>query len=95
MFLCSSYLQSALFIDPSLSWSRVPWPLHHGGLGISDLKLMGITPRARWLWLHRTEQHRSWVSLPITVDDDTRAFFDASVQFVLSDGTSFLFLSDP
>jgi hypothetical protein len=54
-------------------------PLHLGGLGISDLKLMGIALRAHWLWLHRTEQHHSWASLPITTDDDTKAFFDASM----------------
>jgi hypothetical protein len=74
-----------------VAWPRVQRPLHLGGLGISDLKLMGITLRARWLWLHRTKQHHSWASLPIATNEETRVFFDASVQFVLSDGNSFLF----
>jgi hypothetical protein len=78
-----------------VAWPRVQRPLHLGGLGISDLKLMGIALRARWLWLHRTEQHRSWASLSIAADNETRAFFHASVHFILGDGNSFLFWSDP
>jgi hypothetical protein len=62
-----------------VAWSRVQWPLCLGGLEITDLKLMGIAFRARWLWLHRDEQHRSWASLPITTDAETKDFFNAFV----------------
>jgi hypothetical protein len=56
-----------------------------------DLKLLGIALRVRCLWLHRTEPHRSWVALQVSVDAETMTFFDASIQFILDDGKSIFF----
>jgi hypothetical protein len=37
------------------AWERVQRPLPLGGLGILNLRLMGMALRLRWLWLQRTE----------------------------------------
>jgi hypothetical protein len=78
-----------------VAWSRVQSPTHLGGLGVFNLKLMGVALRLRWLWLHRTDNSRSWSALPIQVDHTTQALFKASVKCVLGDGKSILFWSDP
>jgi hypothetical protein len=75
-----------------VSWSRVQRPLSCGGLGVSDLKLLGIALRARCLWLHRADMSRSWVSLPLNKDAMTVTFFNASIQMQLGDGESLFFL---
>jgi hypothetical protein len=45
-----------------VAWDTVCYPLQLGGLGISNLKNMGWALRVRWLWLQKTEPHRSWSS---------------------------------
>jgi uncharacterized iron-regulated membrane protein len=51
-----------------VAWSQVQRPLHFGGLGVMDLKLLGIALRARWLWLHRTESQQPWAALRVKED---------------------------
>jgi hypothetical protein len=75
-------------------WSRVQRPLSCGGLGVPDLKLLGIALRARWLWLHRADASWSWASLPPNEDAVTVVFFSESIQMRLGDGESLFFLSD-
>jgi hypothetical protein len=36
-----------------VAWEFVCHPIEYGGLGISNLKNLGWTLRARWLWLHK------------------------------------------
>jgi hypothetical protein len=78
-----------------VAWSRVQRPTHLGGLGVFNLKLLGVALRLRWLWLHRTDNSRSWSALPIQVDHTTQALFKVSVKCMLGDGKSILFWSDP
>jgi hypothetical protein len=52
----------------SVAWSRVQRTLHLGGLGIMDLRLLGITLWSHWLWLHRSDSDRSWAALPPSED---------------------------
>jgi hypothetical protein len=75
--------------------SRVQHPTHLGGLGILDLRLLGIALRVRWPWLQRVELDRLWSSLAMTTDPRTQAFFSASTRFVLGDGNAFKFWNDP
>jgi hypothetical protein len=77
-----------------VAWSRVQRPLHLGGLGIMDLRLLGIALRARWLWLHYSDPDRSWAVLPPSEDAMTVAFFNASIQMTLGSGEALFFWTD-
>jgi hypothetical protein len=61
-----------------------------GGLGIMDLHLLGVALRARWLWLHRTDLTRAWISLLMAEDNLTKAFFETPVQFIAGDSRTSL-----
>jgi hypothetical protein len=37
-----------------VTWTRVQRPLHLGGLGVIDMRLMGVALHVRWLWLLKT-----------------------------------------
>jgi hypothetical protein len=76
-----------------VAWCRGqrPTDLGGGGLDVFDLKLLGVALCLKWLWLHRTDNSRSWPALPIQVDHTTQAFFKASVKCVVRDGKSILF----
>jgi hypothetical protein len=37
-----------------VSWSRVQCPLRLGGLGILDMRLLGVALRVCWMWLLKT-----------------------------------------
>jgi hypothetical protein len=75
--------------------NRIQRPLHLGGAGVLDLRLLGIALCFRWLWLQRTDSDRAWAALACTVDSTTQARFDASVQLILGDGSTFRFWIDP
>jgi hypothetical protein len=74
-----------------VTWGRVHRPLHLGGLGVLDLRLLGIALRIRWLWLQRADAGQPCLGLPLSADRETKAFFQASTSFVLGDGRSFKF----
>jgi hypothetical protein len=57
-----------------------------GGLGVFDLKLLGVALCLRLLWLHRMANSWSWSALSIQVDHTTQAFFKASVKCMVGDG---------
>jgi hypothetical protein len=56
-----------------VAWDRVCWPIGMGGLGISNLKMLGWALRARWLWLEKTEPHRPWAGLEVQFPDQVHA----------------------
>jgi hypothetical protein len=62
-----------------------------GGLGISNLKVLGWALRIRWLWLQKTEPNRPWSTLPIHVTDKAKALFSAAIQTEVGDGKNTLF----
>jgi hypothetical protein len=76
-----------------VAWVRVQRLIHLGGLGVLDLRLMGIA-LCVW-WLQRAEMDRSCSSLPMTADQRTKVFFSASTVFVLGDGVGFKFWTNP
>jgi hypothetical protein len=78
-----------------VTWSRVQRPLHLGGLGVQDLRLFSIALRACWLWLQRPDPSQPWATLRVTEDKQTSAFFSASVRYILGNGETFLFWTDP
>jgi hypothetical protein len=60
-----------------VAWDQVQRPLPLGGLGVLDLRLMGMALRLRWLWLQRTEPSRPWGTLPFKSDSLSQSFFIA------------------
>jgi hypothetical protein len=75
-----------------VAWSRVQRPLGLGGLGVVDMRLMGVALRVRWLWLLKTDPARAWTSLPCVADSLSMALFEASVELWLGNGERFVFL---
>jgi hypothetical protein len=78
-----------------VAWSWVQRPLHLGGLGVLDQRLLGIALWVRWLWLQRVEPERLWAALPVKADPVLVAFFQASICCMVSDRKSTRFWSDP
>jgi hypothetical protein len=62
-----------------VSWPVVFLPTAQGGLGVVDLRLVGITLRTRWLWLQRTDPDRAWVAPLVHVELEVKQLFEASV----------------
>jgi hypothetical protein len=77
------------------TWKCVQRPLHLGGFGVLDLKLLGTALHSRWLWLQYMDPDRPWASMNIAEDKQSTTFFFASVRFNLSNGATFLFWVDP
>jgi hypothetical protein len=77
-----------------VAWSSIQQPLHHGGLGILDLKLFSTALRLRWLWLSQTDSSRAWSAFPVKEDQATTAFFYSSISIIVGDGKSVLFWLD-
>jgi hypothetical protein len=77
-----------------VAWSRVQRPFHLGGLGILDLKRMGMALCLCWQWFQRTDPSKPWSKLLINVDSCTDALFDASLNIIPGNGKNILFWSD-
>jgi hypothetical protein len=78
-----------------VAWNLVQRPLCLGGLGIPDLKFMGMSLRLHWLWLQRCDKSRPWSGLLVVVDRISSVFFRASTTYVVGDGKETLFWADP
>ena len=77
-----------------ISWPKVCRHLELGGLGISDLKRLNCTLRARWPWLRKTEPNKPWANLPIQVSKDVECLISMAVITEVGDGTNTLFWKD-
>jgi len=77
-----------------VAWPAVCTPTSCGGLGIIDLRLSGFALRVRWLWMQRTDEDRAWSSLPIKIEPEVQALFDASVTVIVGNGLRTLFWLD-
>jgi hypothetical protein len=47
-----------------VAWQTVCRPRELGGLGVVDLRRVGVALRVRWPWLQRVDPDRTWWSLP-------------------------------
>jgi hypothetical protein len=65
-----------------------------GGLGISDLKSLCISLRARWPWLKKVEHNKPWAALPLQVSREVDSFVSMAVVSEIGDGTNTLFWRD-
>lgn len=68
-------------------------PKRNGGLGLKDLKIMGLALRLRWMWLQRTED-KCWSGLPLKHEPAAQAMFDNSITVQLGDGNKAEFWTD-
>jgi hypothetical protein len=73
---------------------KVCLPFSLGGLGISNLEVMGWSFNLRWLWLKKTQIERLWAVLDVQVHPNVTALFAASVQSVVANGTDTRFWTD-
>jgi hypothetical protein len=94
MFLwtCSDLVQKEKCL---VAWQYIERPLHLGGLGVMNLKRLGMALCLRWMWFHRIDPSRPWSSLPITEDKCTTSFFNASLKITLGNGKDVRFWFDP
>jgi hypothetical protein len=65
-----------------------------GGLGFHNLRLLNTALRTRWLWLQKTNASKPWSGLDLTVSDDSRALFNASVSISIGTRASVKFWVD-
>jgi hypothetical protein len=73
---------------------KVTRPLQFGGLGISNLQMMSLSLRVRWLWLEKLDAPRPWAGLPLPVSNKEKAFFHMAVETVVGNGENTLFWKD-
>ena len=62
-----------------------------GGLGISDLKYLGIALRVRWPWLKKSEPNTPRASLPLQVSKDVECLLSLAIIIEIGDGANTLF----
>lgn len=77
-----------------VAWSTACRPVAFGGLGIIDLRSMGLALQMRWLWLSRVEPDRPGAGLTVPTNNTLLAMFNASVAVEVNDGRSVLFWRD-
>jgi hypothetical protein len=77
-----------------VAWRMVSIPKELGGLGIIDLRRLGIALRLRWEWLRRTDPERSWHALPSHQERAVRAFFQVAVHVEVGNGSGTFFWTD-
>lgn len=79
---------------------RVAWPIVcspkcYGGLGMIDIRVLGLALRLRWEWQRRAPDAPVWTKLPHKPEKLISAMFNCSVRVELGDGTSARFWTDP
>jgi hypothetical protein len=72
------------------AWDCISRPTRFGGLGVKDLKLLGLALRARWEWLERTDPSRPWQGLNMLQDSASKLFQNFATACI-GDGKSILF----
>ena len=77
-----------------IAWPKVCRARELGGLGISDLKLLGYALRVRWPWLKKTEPNKPWASLPLQVSKEIECLLAIAVTTTVGNGASTLFWKD-
>jgi hypothetical protein len=77
-----------------VAWNKVIKPKELGGLGIADLKSLGIALRVRWKWLQRTRPDKPWAFLPLQLSPVLVDFYSMTVVTEIEDGTNTLFWED-
>lgn len=77
-----------------MAWRSVCLPKELGGLGVVELRRLGVALRLRLEWLHRTDPARSWHTLPSELERAVRSFFQVAVHVEIGNGSNALFSTD-
>ena len=77
-----------------ISWPKISRPPELGNMAVCNLHRMGITLRARWLWLLVADPNRPWNHQQLPRDEETNQFFRTSMTWTLGDGRTCRFWSD-
>jgi hypothetical protein len=77
-----------------VAWTKVCSPKDYGGLGVPNLKLMGIALRSRWTWMQRTSLTKPWQGLEIPCSQKELHLVAASTVCQLGNGQTILFWED-
>jgi hypothetical protein len=76
-----------------VAWDCISKPTRFGGLGVKNLRLLGLALRARWEWLERTDPSRPWQGLNM-LQDSASMLFQNFATACIGDGKSILFWRD-
>jgi hypothetical protein len=60
-----------------IAWPLVCAPNEYGGLGITDLRILGFALRLRWEWLRRTDPESARARLPSKPERIVSSMFQA------------------
>jgi hypothetical protein len=77
-----------------VAWTRVTKPKKMGGLGVADLKRLGMSLRVRWKWLQKTGPHKPWAFLPLQLSLVSEDLHSMAVVTEIGDGSNTLFWED-
>jgi hypothetical protein len=77
-----------------VAWTKVTKPKEMGGLGVADLKSLGMALRVRWKWLQRTGPDKPWAFLPFQLGPVLEDLYSMVVVTEIGDGTNTLFWED-
>ncbi|WVZ65335.1 hypothetical protein U9M48_014716 [Paspalum notatum var. saurae] len=77
-----------------VAWRTLCRPVEYGGLGITDLSLLGLALRVRWSWFLRTDPDRMWADMDVSNERAVRDLFRVGTEVILSNGLSALFWLD-
>ena len=72
-----------------VAWTVCCWPKELGGLGISDLRRVGIALRLRWVWRDRRASR-----MPVSRESVVLKLFQAATVLTLGNGESTFFWTD-
>jgi hypothetical protein len=65
-----------------------------GGLGIADLKSLGIALKARWSWIKRSAPNKPWANLAIQVSKEVAGLISVAVIIEVGSGSNTLLWKD-
>lgn len=71
-----------------MAWIRVCKPTVYDGLSIIELDKFSRALRLRWLWYSWDAKDRPWRGMPLPVDKDDMALFNAATRVGLGDGNT-------
>jgi hypothetical protein len=78
-----------------VAWNLVQRLLSLGGLGIPDLRVMGMPLQLCWLWLQQCDHSRPWSKLPVATDNIFKSFFQTLITCLVGNGEETLFWVNP
>jgi hypothetical protein len=69
-----------------VKWDPVCHPLHHGGLGVTDMEAFRRALRLRWLWFQWTNPEKPWCNTELPIDSIDEALFTVATRVTVQDG---------